>query len=667
MAAPQDRLIAAEKRMLQTSAANLRLIMALLGFVAIIAAFETPLYGILMWITEMYRRGSIEKDWWKCLVYDGNFVEHYINSNDALQLVGALATSIFQALLCALLAIVLVQRASIRIDWVSSAIANSLFLGLNILLPNLNPSFVTPAAIQSSLVILGSYVRPDMFDRIPKPNHCQKAYNFAQLVVNVEWAAVVCTFCCMILAVRLAVRRRLAIRALRHARILMTSEHNQEDNTLQSHLLAPADLRRSTTGLFVNSECGSQTGPLQEKDEDEIDQQQRREEEGAPGDAAPSETFLSAQYVSVIPLRIAASGILVGLVLMVTYLIDVYALTRMAIVSQGSANHLPETLTDALATGTLGDLVGGGGSFGGGGGSLNLDGARKASALAMVKDKLEAGFVFFVSAKSGFSLSSLIFFVYSLFLRGVAGDDLAPMRLCAIFAVTLLVYSVPMYAAHVHDVVMYDLWKVGKGSREICRTYLTGSGNGAEVFYYPQGHDVYAVCTTIRLHFWAVGFHVLGIAALFVVCAAAFVLNPGVRLISPTPNVVNEYGSEVNVEQGGPVVAPSGYAQSLLSGHDNAGFEADIHGPPLNRAISYLRDPTLNGGVIPVSLAAHSEVAASEAGTVRYRAGGPPSRILRRQASPPEPRLARADSQSSLNSFGGGGPVAGDESPRKTH
>ena len=586
MAQPQeDRLLAAEKRLFQTSAGNLRLIIALLALVAIIAAFETPLYGILLWVTEMYRRGDIEKDWWKCLVYDANFIEHYIDSQDALKLVGALATSIFQAVLCALLAVVLVQRASIRIDWVSSAIVNSLFLGLNILLPNLTPSFLAPSGIQSSLVILAAYVKPDMFDRIPKPNRCHKAYNFAKLVIYVEYAAVFCTIACMALAIRLAIRRRLAIRALRHARILMTSEHNTEDNTIRSHLLERSDLRRSSTGVFVTSECGSSIGPLQE----EFTTQQQQQQGGIirngpiathnnrPSATTPPQPQTSdeldetmsvyGQYVSVIPLKIAIGGLLVGLILVVSYLVDTIALTQMAILAQHSAADLPKTLIPGLAAGN-----------GGGDRLTSMTGA-----MAMIKDRLQNGFVLYVSAKSGFSLSSLIFFIYSLFLRGVAGDDLAPVRLAAIFAFTLFVYSVPMYAAHVHDIVMYDLWKTGHGGHEACMNYLTGDGNGAQVFYYPQPSDVDAVCQTIKIHFWASGFHVLGIAALVMVCVAAFALNPGVRLISPSPID----GSEVNLEQGG-----------VPQVHDNTGYETDLRGP-YTRQISFLRDPTLARTVVP--------------------------------------------------------------------
>jgi len=616
MASPQEsRLIAAEKRLLQTSAANLRLIVALLAFVAVIAAFETPLYGILVWITEMYRRGNVEEDWWKCLVYDANFTEHYIESDVALRLIGALATSIFQSLLCALLAVILVQRASIRIDWVSSAIVNSLFLGLNVLLPNFNPSFLPPKAIQSSLAILSAYVKPDMFDRIPKPNKCQKAYRFAKLVLDVEYAAVFCCFLSMVLAVRLAVRRRLAIRALRHARILMTSTHHHEDNTIRSHLLERADLRRSSTGVFVNSECGSSigiggnNGALQQREIQDtkttttllaassprpgaaggmpLGQPSLRRTTspgtllgGGPRPEDDDDDASSAcqQYVSVIPLKIAVSGLLVGTLLILSYLTDVVALTRIALLSQKSVDNLPKSIPLMLEDGSLG------------GGQFTLQ-ATTASLLAA---RLTKGFVFFVSNNAAFSLSSLVFFIFSLFLRGVAGDDLAPVRLAAIFTFALFVYSAPMYAAHVHDVVMYDLYKP---SNEVCRAYLTGSGNGAQVYYYPQGDDVIQVCRYIRVHFWAAGLHTLSIAGLFLVCVAAFALNPGVRLISPAPHAYLEGGAASddvsNLEQGHMVVNPG-----VVLG-DHTGYEVDLRGPP-TRQFSFLRDPTLNGGQFPV-------------------------------------------------------------------
>ena len=560
----QDRLEAAEKRMLQTSRANLRIIIALLAFVGVIACFETPLYGILLWITEMYRRGSIEKDWWKCLVYDANVLEHYIDSQDALKLVGALATSIFQALLCALLAVVLVQRASIRIDWVSSAIVNSLFLGLNILLPNLNPSFLAPNGIQSSLVILDTYVRPEMFDRIPKPNKCHKAYQFAKLVMDVEYAAVFCTAICVLLAIRLAVRRRLAIRALRHVRILLTTKHNAESDTMHSHLLERSDLQR--TSLFVNSECGSvlndaaaTVAEVSGQEQQAVDHSEEYLEAGKMGGDVQ-------QYVSVIPLRIAAAGLAVGFVLVVSYLADVFALTRMAIISQRSADHLPDILTN--------------GNYGPGILSEHLNSNAEHAVMSKVMDRLKNGFVLYVSAKSSFSLSSLVFFIFSLFLRGVAGDDLAPVRLAAIFTAALFIYSAPMYAAHVHDVVMYDLWYP---SKESCFKYLTDGGYGAQVFYFPQGDDVLPICSTIAVHFWAVGFHVLAILGLLIICVLAFALNPGVRLISPSPHIVD--GTDgIASEHGGP--------PHMFSSHDTAGFEYDIRGPP-GRHVDFLRDPTL--------------------------------------------------------------------------
>ena len=113
---------------------GLRLVRGLMAYLLCVSAAVGVATGVCEWIIIEARRGSLERDWWKCLC-DDTVVAHWVLSAQRQEIPGVLAAMMVQSSLLAWVALILTQRACIRMDWISSAIVNVAFTALLVLLP----------------------------------------------------------------------------------------------------------------------------------------------------------------------------------------------------------------------------------------------------------------------------------------------------------------------------------------------------------------------------------------------------------------------------------------------------------------------------------------------------------------------------------------------------
>lgn len=485
-----DSLNEAAEKLLLASDNTLRWATCLIVLVGLLVMCEVPLYGYLQWILGHYRRGSIEKDWWKCLVYDADPLEHYFESHAAFQLVGALAASLFQSCLLALISVVLVQRSTVRIDWASSAVVNSAFTIMSLILPPFMPSFLVPSNIPSSLVSLASYVKPDMFDNLPKPNQCRKAYRFLTVVLGVQFSALFCNFASLLLAFRLAFRRRVVVvTAQKSSRSLRIEDDDSEEQ---------------------KSVCRENEG-----DEDRV-----------------------------VPFTVGRIGIVTGCAALATYVVDVSASAKVGLVGQGSANRLVPSIADKYF--------------------------HHASLNIFLK-----GYALYISRTPTFTVTGLAFFAVSMFLRGIATDDLAPIRVAGLVCAILAVYELPAWISCVHTFAQHNLYVAD--IVEPCKKYMI-EGPGLQVFLFPSESDALHTCRLLQVHLYAGTVHIASLLVLAAICVLCFKFSVGTTatdIVAPQ----NSFGREQHQLPSTLGNEPRHFCRTLTR-RDSTGFEFDVRHYP---------------------------------------------------------------------------------------
>lgn len=182
----------------------------LMALMVCVTCAIAPTVAVCDWIIVEARRGNLEKDWWKCLVYQ-DALSRWIVSSTRYELPAVLSALLYQSCILAWASVVVYQRSCIRMDWISSCIVNNAFTLLLMLLPPLSVQWATPSAITSSLVTLWAYVERDSSvggRGVPEPNQCGKAQWFARLCLFLVGCCALVNGLCLTLAIRAEMIRR---------------------------------------------------------------------------------------------------------------------------------------------------------------------------------------------------------------------------------------------------------------------------------------------------------------------------------------------------------------------------------------------------------------------------------------------------------------------------
>ena len=167
----------------------------LMIYMLCVSVMVLPTVGVLEWIVADGRRGSLEKDWWKCLVHD-NVELNFAQSNQQEELPAVTAALLYQSCILAWASVIIYQRACIRSDWMSSAVIQCFYAFLLILLPPFAPGWPAPTSCQASLTTMVFFVSEKLFSEVPKPNECRVARQFCQWCLFLVFLAFFCTLAC---------------------------------------------------------------------------------------------------------------------------------------------------------------------------------------------------------------------------------------------------------------------------------------------------------------------------------------------------------------------------------------------------------------------------------------------------------------------------------------
>ena len=519
--AREARRNAAEKITLlrNTCEWGLGVVRLLMGYLLCVSASVACATGACEWIIVESRRGSLEVDWWKCLCDDG-LVAHWVDSQQKQKIPGVLAATMVQSAILAWVALVLTQRACIRMDWISSAIVNVSFTALLIALPPFTAAWPAPTAIASSLVSLCAWTfRARPFGAVAEPNDCGKAHAFMVLCVGLTAATLLCNVGALAFLLKAECRRRAAVEA-EDAALALEGEaeapaprRRRRGSSSDESIDAPAPLDRLSAGSANPLRLPSGLTPSPAK-----------KGAGGGGPRRPPGRLEHRLYCCVA----APRTITLGSVMVLAYAACAVSRCCLSILSQR-----------AFDAALFGDHN-----------VLGVDVPGTAS---------------YVAAAPGMAIGAgAAFTSFSSLLRGFAAEDLANFRIAFLLGALALFVDLPTLAATVHGGLQHDLFTVD--ASRCVDGYMLGDAH--DVYGYPTRGKARKLCVALYVDLWATVVHVVAVFFMTVSAARTFTYNnrPLAAAVEPPPGALE--------------AAPEPRrAMHLLHTADECTFEYDVRWP----------------------------------------------------------------------------------------